>query len=68
MKTRHDKLNVVGKLAGVQFELRRIRNGGACCRIAEISPVEELIHLSMTRIFLLDFVAEHMFRPFSQVS
>ena len=66
-------VNAVNRLAGVWFQLHWIGNGDACCRIAKIYPVEELIHLSLALMifnffFLSDFMAEHMFTPFSQVS
>ena len=38
-------------------QLHGIKNGGAHCRIANISPVEELIHLSLAMIFRSDFAA-----------
>ena len=50
-------------------QLCGIGSGGACCRIAKMSPVGELIQLSLaTMIFSSsDFIAEHMFAPLAKL-
>ena len=70
MKTRHDESNAVDKVAVVRFQLSGSWNGGAHCRNDKISPVEELIRLSLARMIKKQqhFEPEHMFAPFCQDS
>ena len=52
------------------FSCTEIRNESACCRIARIPLLEQLLNTFVIDyddfFFLLDFVAVHLYTPFSQ--
>ena len=59
--------NLLCVLKSCSVQLHGIGNGGAR-RFAQISPLEELIGLSLaTMIYFSDMVAKHMFVPLSQI-
>ena len=52
-KTTHDEWPRGRQTREVRFQLRGIGKGGACCGTVKISPVKELVRLSLATMILL---------------
>ena len=51
----------------ISDQLHGIRNGGAHCSTVKISPVEELIHLSLVTMTFCQIFQLSMFAPFAKL-